>query len=98
MGIDIGDLIANYDNIKDQPLMVKLKSLSGACLNMLAPFFPRIASTFLKKAVISKMPYVMAAISAFEFIISTKDIILYKSISKSEAAVLIFKKAALICL
>ena len=38
----------------------------------------------------------MAAVSAVEFIISTKDIILDKSISKSETAVLIFKKAALI--
>ena len=96
LGIAIGDLIANYDNIKDQPLMTKLKYLGANGLNMLAPFLPRIASTFLPQAVFSKIPYVMAGISAVEFIISTKDIIADKSISKSETAVLIFKKAALI--
>ena len=96
LGIAIGDLIANYDNIKDQPLMTKLKCLGANGLNMLAPFLPRIASTFLPQVVFSKIPYVMAAVSAVEFIISTKDIILDKSISKSETAVLIFKKAALI--
>ena len=94
LGIAIGDLIANYDSVKDQPLMAKLKYLGGNVPNMLVPFLPRIFSTFLPKAVFSKVPYVMAAISAVEFIISTKDIISDKSISKSETFILIVKKAA----
>ena len=96
VGIVIGDLIGNYDNIKDQPLMIKLKTLGNASLNILVPFLPRIFSTFLPKAILSKVPYVMAAISAVEFIVSCKDVILDKSISKSETSILIFKKAALI--
>ena len=76
--------------------MTKLLTLGSASLNMLVPFLPRILSTFLPKAIFTKVPYVMAAISAVEFIISAKDIISDKSISKSETAFLLFKKAELI--
>ena len=94
-GIAIGDLLANYDNIKDKSFF---KIFGGLSLKILAPFLPRIASIIFPEAVFTKLPYVMADISVFEFIISTKDIIVDKSISKSETAILIFKKAALICL
>ena len=98
LGIAIGDLIANYDNIKDQPLMTKLKILGNNSIKMLTPFLPRITATFLPEAIFTKIPYVMAAVSAVEFILSTKDIILDKSINKSETACLIFKKAAIMTL
>ena len=96
VGIVIGDLIANYDNIKDQPLMIKLQTLGNTSLNLLVPFLPRIVSKFIPQVIFSKVPYLMAAISAVKFIVSAKDVISDKSISKSETALLIFKKAALI--
>ena len=65
---------------------------------MITPFIPRIAAKFLPEAIFTKIPYVMAAVSAVEFIVSTKDIVLDKSISKSETAILIFKKAAIMTL
>ena len=98
LGIVIGDLIANYNNIKDQPLMAKLKCLFEGSINMLAPFIPKIASIYLPNAVVTKIPYIMVAISAVEFIISTKDIIFDKSIKKSDTFILILKKAGLIAL
>jgi len=94
VGYAIGDFIANYNEIKNQPLMVKLQSLGSSAASALIPFLPRILSNFLPQAVASKIPLVMASLSASEFILSVKDIINDKSSNKSETALLIFKEAA----
>ena len=94
LGFAIGDFIANYEEIKDQPLIVKIQSLSSTFVSCLIPFVPKILSTFLPKAIVSKVPVVMASLAAFEFIISIKNIIQDKSLTKSESAFLIFKEAA----
>ena len=92
VGLVIGDFIANYESIKDEPLITQLKSLSGAAISCLAPFLPKIFSTFLPKAIVSKVPILMASISSIEFIISLKEIKSDKSLSRSETNSLIFKK------
>ena len=93
IGIALGDFIANYDEIKNQPLIEKLQSLGEVGLNVLVPFVPRILSQFLPKAVFTKIPYAMAAISATEFIFSIVKIARDQSLTRSETYSLIFKKA-----
>ena len=92
-GLVIGDFIANYDELKNQPLIVKLKSLGSFCGSAIAPFIPSILSKFLPQAIMKKVPYLMIALSAYEFILSVKDIIVDKNITKSETALLIAKTA-----
>jgi len=62
----------------------KLQSLGAAGISALVPFLPRILSSFLPQAIVSKVPVVMASLSAFEFILSVKDIVKDKSLTKSE--------------
>ena len=95
LGFAIGDFIANYDKIKNESLMVKLQSLGTAGISALVPFLPRILSSFLPQAIVSKVPVVMASLSAFEFILSVKDIVKDKSLTKSETFYFIVKKAGL---
>jgi len=61
LGFAIGDFIANYDKIKNEPLMVKLQNLGAAGISALVPFLPRILSSFLPQAIVSKVPVVMAS-------------------------------------
>jgi len=95
VGIAIGDFIANYDDIKDKPLMVKLQSLGNLLFSCLVPFLPKIVSKYLPQAICTKIPIVMASISALELVISIKDIALDKSLTKSQTASLIMKKISL---
>ena len=94
----IGDFIANYDDIKNQPLMVQLKSFGNLGISCLGPFLPKLFGNFLPEAIFSKVPTVMAAVSTVELIISIKDIFIDKSLTKSETAKLIFKKIVLTAL
>ena len=94
-GISIGEFIENYDDIKDKPLVVQLQSFGNLLFSCLVPFLPKIFSTFLPKAIFSKIPIAMASISGLELIISIKDIALDKSLTKSQTAFLITKKILL---
>ena len=76
--------------------MVKLQSLGVAGISALVPFLPRILSSFLPQAIVTKVPVVMASLSAFEFVLSIKDIVKDKSLTKSETFYFIAKKAAII--
>ena len=96
LGFAIGDFIANYDKIKNEPLMVKLQSLGAAGISTIVPFLPRILSEFLPQAIVTKVPVVMASLSAFEFVLSIKDIVKDKSLTKSETFYFIAKKAGII--
>ena len=96
LGFAIGDFIANYDKIKNEPLMVQLQSLGVAGITALIPFLPRILSEFLPQAIVTKVPVVMASLSAYEFILSVKDIVKDKSLTKSETFYFIVKKAGII--
>ena len=96
LGLAIGDYIANYEKIKDEPLMVKLQSLGVASFSALIPFMPRILSHFLPKAIFTKVPVVMAAFSAYEIILSVRDIAKDKSLTKSETFYFIAKKTGII--
>ena len=93
-GLAIGDFIANYEEIKDQPLVVRLESLGEHITMAIAPFITSILSKYLPQAIIKRVPYLMIALSSYEFIFSVKDIIADKNISKSETACLIAKSAA----
>ena len=95
VGYLIGDFIANYDEIKDQPLMLQLKSFGTLAFSCFGPFLPHLCQNYLPEAIFKKMPIVMASVSAFELIISIKDIATDKSLTKSETAVQIFKKIVL---
>ena len=95
VGISIGEFIANYDDIKDKPLMVQLQSFGNLLFSCLVPFLPKIFSTFLPQTIFSKIPIAMASISGLELIISIKDIALDKSLTKSQTAFLITKKILL---
>ena len=94
VGCILGDFIANYDDIKNEPLMVKLKSFGILGVSCLGPFLPKILRTFLPKAIVTKAPFVMAAASACELIISIRNISKDKTLTKSETAKLIFKQIA----
>ena len=94
-GISIGEFIENYDDIKDKPLVVQLQSFGNLLFSCLVPFLPKIFSTFLPKAIFSKIPIAMASISGLELIISIKDIALDKSLTKSQTASLIMKNILL---
>ena len=96
LGFAIGDFIANYEKIKNESLMVKLQSLGASSISALVPFLPRILSSFLPQAIVTKVPIVMASLSAFEFILSVKDIIKDKSLTKSETFYFIAKKAGIL--
>jgi hypothetical protein len=96
LGLAIGDFIANYENIKNEPLMVQLQSFGVSCISALIPFLPRIFSSFLPQAIFTKIPIVMASLSAFEFILSVKDIVKDKSLTRSETFYFIAKKAGII--
>ena len=95
VGCLIGDFFANFDEIKDQPLMLQLKSFGNLGVSCLGPFLPKLMAQFLPKAVFKRVPIVMATVSAVELIISMKDIVLDKSLTKSETAIQIFKKITL---
>ena len=83
-GLALGNFILNYDEIKDEPLLVKLKSLGSSCLSMIIPFLPKLASKYLPKAIFKTVPYALVAINAGSFILGVKDILFDKSITKSE--------------
>ena len=100
LGMGLGELIANYDSIKDEPLIIKLKSLGIIGFNNIIPFIPNLFSKFLPKAVLSKVPILMGSISAYDFILSVKDVVSDKSLTKSETAYFLLKQivsAALNC-
>ena len=92
VGIILGDFIANYDKIKDQPLMDKLQSFGELGIRVLGPFVPNIFSKFLPEAIFTKIPYVMALVSATEFVFSVSKILRDKTITRSETYSLITKK------
>lgn len=87
-GIILSDLIANYDEIKNYPFIEKLKSFG----TFITPFVPRILSSYLPKAIVKGVPYLMAGISTFEFALSIKDIIKDDTLDESETFILITKK------
>ena len=93
MGLLIGDFIANYGEIKDEPLIVKIKSFGTLGVSCLIPFLPKILSTLLPQAV-TMFPIAIASISACQLIISMKNVITDKSLTKSETAKTIFKQIA----
>ena len=70
--------------------------MGAAGISALVPFLPRILSSFLPQAIVSKVPVVMASLSAFEFILSVKDIVKDKSLTKSETFYFIAKKTRII--
>ena len=92
VGCLLGDFIENYDEIKNQPLMVQLKSFGSLGVACLGPFLPKLFGKFMPKAIMKRAPYVMAIVSGVELCISLKDIILDKSLTKSETAKAIFQK------
>jgi hypothetical protein len=96
LGFAIGDFIANYDKIKNEPLMVQLQNFGVASIYALAPFLPRILSEYLPKAIITHVPVVMASLSANQFILTVKDIVKDKSLTKSETFNFIVKKTGII--
>ena len=91
-GLAIGDFIANYDKIKDEPFIVKMQSFGSTCWSMMVPFLPYLAAEILPKAVFKKVPYALIAINACQFILDVKNIFFDKSLTKSETAIYILKQ------
>ena len=91
-GLAIGDFIANYDKIKDEPFIVKMKNFGQTCCSMIIPFLPYIGAEILPKAVFKQIPVALIAINSYEFILDVKNIFYDKSITKSETALYILKQ------
>ena len=90
-GLAIGDFIANYDKIKDEPFIVKMKNFGQTCCSMIIPFLPYIGAEILPKAVFKQIPVALIAINSYEFILELKNIFFDKSITRSETALNILK-------
>ena len=90
-GLIIGDMIANYNDIKNEPLMVQISSLGKTAIACLIPFLPQILGTFCPKAIVSKIPVITTAISGVELILSLKDVISNNNLTTSETCRLIFR-------
>ena len=95
-GLSIGDFIANYDQIKNEPLMVQLQSFGELGFSIIAPFIQTLFSSYLPDAVANYTPYVMSCISATKFILSIKDLRKENKLSNSETFTLVLQKAGLI--
>ena len=93
VGLGMGDIIANYQDIKNEPLLVLIKDLGLSILN---PFIPLLFSKILPQALFCKTPIVMGAISLNEIFLTIRDLRIEKSFTKSETYSLIIKKAGLI--
>ena len=95
-GLRIGDFIANYDQIKNEPLMVQLQSFGELGLSIIAPFISTFFSSHLPNAIVDYSPYVMFVMSATKFILSIKDLRNKNKLSNSETFTLVLKKAGLV--
>ena len=74
VGIEIGDYIANYENIKDEPLMVKIKKLGNFGLFLLASFISDLFSPYIPNAIFNYAPIIMGTISINHYILSIADL------------------------
>ena len=95
-GLAIGDFIANYDDIKNEPLIVKLQSFGQLAFQTITPFLPRLLSSILPKAVFNLTPGIMSIVSLHEFILSIRDLRKEQKLTTSQTYSLILKKAGLI--
>ena len=91
---DIFDIIYNYENIKNDPLMIKIKNLGKDFFTCLVPFLPRIFENCLPKAILTKEP-IITSISKDEYFLSVKDMMTDEDIIKSETSFFLNQSIAL---
>ena len=91
-GFEIGEFIANYDEIKNEPLIKQLKSFGDLAFSIITPFLSSLLSSLLPKAIFNFAPGIMRIASAHVIILSIMDLRKEQKLTKSETYLLILKK------